>query len=738
MKIFCKITSALILYVLLSFHGYAQKLEYEINRPDFRAVYELTSENSIYLKAVYNKDKNHKIDITIDGGKKETIKEDGSWAPHKPCTKHVKVHYRVTGKSSDYIWKKGDKADEWRKAHSEKDNAANAKDKAVMENENKSADETNAVKTSNDVEDNKSVANVAETKNSPEKNDVPRVSNVVKTIPAEQIISVFRESLESDPFYSSKYVRVINEEVRKHEESLSYIKDTESREMYLQNHRLQEYFQNKELTITRMEDGMDSFISDFLMANFNTAELPNSSEYEEQLKTILADKLAERKNIIGDARSKILGDDFATFVTQRLFSGESIVINAVLALLGIFLVILIIRLIRKANKKKKSVPGPRPANTAKTDQPGIVIRRKTTSILKKQSLEDVLHNEAYIPIDCADFCDDSAVRRIYIKNTCIKDIYNMYAEDLRKPDNPNEDGCMVLGRWVHDEQNDEYYVSLEEIVTPGDDAIFKEYELNFGGKIKLKVLEKLKKLRRETNLQYDMTCWVHSHPGLGVFFSNADSSVQMQLKHPTHPKFLVAMVIDILTPNQELGIFTFKHDLSINSKADLKRMYSLDDLHKWAVESERTSFKPADHRNIMQTAAKRIDSHFGIELSNGVVIDMCQLQTSQDNGLLAWVHGYTVKDKGKTEFVLTSISREKVSADHELLGCYVNGSHCSLPTIRRMISNDFSNMKFILFYSTSEDVLTSIPVVDGQLLMDETCYGEVKLEDLKIWTRRKR
>lgn len=366
MKIFCKITSALILYVLLSFQGYAQKLEYEINMPDFRAVYELTSENSIYLKAVYNKDKDHKIDITIDGGKKETIKENGSWAPHKPCTKHVKVHYRVSGKSSDYIWKKGDKADEWRKAHSVKDNAANAKDKAAIENENKSADETNAVKTSNNAEDNKSVANVAETKNSPEKNEILRVPNA-RTISVEQIISVFRESLESDSFYSSEYVRSINEEVRKHEESLSYIKDTESREMYLQNHRLQEYFQNKELTITRMEDGMDSFISDFLMTNFNTAELPNSSEYEEQLKTILADKIAERKNIIGDARSKILGDDFATLVTQRLFSGESIVINAVLALFGIFLVILIIRLIRKANKIKKSVPGTRPANTGKTD-----------------------------------------------------------------------------------------------------------------------------------------------------------------------------------------------------------------------------------------------------------------------------------------------------------------------------------------------------------------------------------
>ena len=418
-------------------------------------------------------------------------------------------------------------------------------------------------------------------------------------------------------------------------------------------------------------------------------------------------------------------------------SGKSIAINVVLAILIIAIVVFVIIILKRSTRKKRTtaIQPSRPAQNGSAD---IVVRRKTTSILKKQSLEDVQHNDAYLPIDCTDFCSDSAVRRIYLKNTCIKEIYNLYAEDLRNPENPNEDGCMVLGRWVHDEERDEYYVSLEEIVKPGDDAIFKEYELNFGGKIKLKVAEKLRRLRRETNLQYDMTCWVHSHPGLGVFFSNADSGVQMQLKHPTHPKFLVAIVIDILTPNQELGIFTFKHDMSINSKADLQKMYSLEELYQWAVKSDRASFKQEDHRNIMQAASTRIDSHYGVELSNGAIIDMCQLQTAQGNGLLAWVHGYTCENNGKTEFVLKTVSQNKVVQDDELIGCYINDAHCSIPTIKRLISNDFSNIKFILFYSTADDTLTAIPVIDGQLSVNEDSYGEEKLEDLKIWTRRKR
>lgn len=494
---------------------------------------------------------------------------------------------------------------------------------------------------------------------------------------------------------------------------------------------------DKQAIIVQNENSIDSYIGNFVASNFNSNELPNRSEYETKLRNVLEEKIAERKDMLDNYRNEILDEGFSSTLTKHLFSGKSIAINVVLAILIIAIVVFVIIILKRSTRKKRTtaIQPSRPAQNGSAD---IVVRRKTTSILKKQSLEDVQHNDAYLPIECADFSSDSAVRRIYLKNTCIKEIYNLYAEDLRNPENPNEDGCMVLGRWVHDEERDEYYVSLEEIVKPGDDAIFKEYELNFGGKIKLKVAEKLRRLRRETNLQYDMTCWVHSHPGLGVFFSNADSGVQMQLKHPTHPKFLVAIVIDILTPNQELGIFTFKHDMSINSKADLQKMYSLEELYQWAVKSDRTSFKQEDHRNIMQAASTRIDSHYGVELSNGAIIDMCQLQTVQGNGLLAWVHGYTCENNGKTEFVLKTVSQNKVVQDDELIGCYINGAHCSIPTIKRLISNDFSNIKFILFYSTADDTLTAIPVIDGQLSVNEDSYGEEKLEDLKIWTRRKR
>lgn len=314
----------------------------------------------------------------------------------------------------------------------------------------------------------------------------------------------------------------------------------------------------------------------------------------------------------------------------------------------------------------------------------------------------------------------------------------MYAEDLRDSDSPKENGCMVLGRWVHDTDNNEYYVSLEYIVQPGDDAVFSEYELNFGGKIKLKVTEKLRKLRKETNLQYDLTCWVHSHPGLGVFFSNSDSSVQMQLKHPTHPNFLTAIVVDILTPKQDLGIFTFRQDGELNSKADLKKMYSLEELHEWAMESERDAFIPEDHYDVLTCAKVHEDICHGIHLSNAAIVDIDMLITKQENGLVGMIPGYSCLQGGKTEVVALNVAKEVSLAENELVGCLVCASHCSVPSVRKLVADQLDKLKFVLVYTPSDGMLTAIPVVNQELCSEQDYHGENKLEELKIWTRRRR
>ncbi len=422
--------------------------------------------------------------------------------------------------------------------------------------------------------------------------------------------------------------------------------------------------------------------------------------------------------------------------------GEIILNYGIIAVIVIILCILTIVAIR--SKKKKQDRGARPTAQTATDRhvspdnPAIVVRRRTTSILKKQCIDDIKDNPAYMVIKSSDFTVDSAVKRIYIKNSCIKDVYNLYAEDLRNSENPKEDGCMVLGRWVHDEIDHTYDISLEEVVFPGDDAVFKEYELNFGGKIKLRIAEKLRKLRRETNLQYDLVCWIHSHPGLGVFFSNSDDNVQMQLKHSQHPNFLIAFVVDILTSDQETGIFTFRKDGSMNSKGDLTKMYSLEEMYKWALQSERNTFSHDNYFNIIENAKLKMPTCKGVELNNSSIIDMTQIVIEAETGIVGWAVGTTVEIGGCREFVVSSIVRDAEKPGTGVIGCLISMTHMSFPTIQRLIARYSVNLSFVMVYSSKQMSLTTLPVINGELLSDEQFYGDVNIDDLKIWTRRKR
>ncbi len=480
----------------------------------------------------------------------------------------------------------------------------------------------------------------------------------------------------------------------------------------------------------------DEYGSVFRKGNADTEEL-NESELVNECIELLKKKVEENK----PEQSELVQEPKGTKLTYKQIA-KRVGIGIAIALLIAAIAFLWVKF--KKKNKKQHIDESQFTNYSSTDTNNnagtsdVIIRRKTTSVLHKQSLDDVVNDGNYMAINCSDFSNDSAVKTMYIKNTCILDIYNMYAEDLRNPNNPKEDGCMVLGRWVHDEKTDEYDVSLEEVVFPGDDAVFAEYELDFGGKIKVKVNERLRKLRRETNLQYDLTCWVHSHPGLGVFFSNTDCSLHLLHKHPIYSKFLTAIVIDILTPQQELGIFTFKHDMSINAKADLKQLYSLEEWYKWAVESRRNSVFYEEHYNTLENAKARNNGCYNIQLSNSSVIDMDLIAANPNRNGLYFVHGFSVQQSDQTSNIAEKIENSDTMADNELMGCFMVVTHRSYPTIKNAIASYLDKIKFVLVYSIADGMLTSIPVIANELCTDESFYGEQPLEELKIWTRRKR
>ncbi len=568
-------------------------------------------------------------------------------------------------------------------------------------------------------------------------------SYVPRPVTMEEVIGNFQQYVEDIPYFNEATIQSLNDEVTAHIEKLQNWKD---RDAYIEDNHLTEFVSSQKDELTKQKDEVGNLIDQFMM-QYSGKQIIDSTACRDSLENIVYDKLVRLETSLNQLEREMNAKP------ENQLGG--LPMNAILGIVGAIVALLVIWAIVSATRKRKSKPAPvakttnvnrGSANTG-SGEAGIVVRRKTATILKKQSLEDVIDNPHYMKINLEDCCYESAVRRMYIKDSCLVDIFNMYLPDVEDPDKAREFGCMVLGRWVYDAENSEYYVSLEQIVLPGDDAVFDEYELNFGGKIKLKVLELLRKLRRETNLQYDLTCWIHSHPGLTVFFSNADSNVQDQLKHPQHPKFLTALVVDTLTPTMETGVFTYHRDMTLNTRNDLKKLYSLVEWYEWAQKSVDSEYEVSDETpaetdtpyfNTLAESKEHTTACFGINLSRDTIVDLCMSLSNQTNGIAGFVHGHAKTKDQLTEFVAERLSNKEKEENMESVGCFVVAPHLSIPSVRKVVGEKVGQFKFVLVYTPNDGVLTSIPVMADDLCSYESYYGSQKLEDLKLWTKNNR
>ncbi|MBR2400223.1 MAG: hypothetical protein IKB03_00510 [Tidjanibacter sp.] len=698
--------------VIMAINTYAQS----VNNSPVLLEKTIISESTIMLHKVTNTCE-HWIEVSLYNGAKRSgrqrIEKGETFTFNQECER-VDLN-SATGSVQGTLWNKADTAAEWRRLHGSKPQPVANKQEAKQTTPIK--EEVGVVTPI--IED-------VEQPNKEPKKHIESVSTPKKKISSEELIADFVIFIEKDTYLSHRAIATDADMVNRHIECLTNWNDKEA---YVVDQHLDKYLKDEWKRLNEYQKNTSSIVGRFVK-KYDKYVISGEESYVDKMCKAVEERLSRRESKLIELQTALNIEDGNSTIDWKWVIACGVVV-------GLIILIMVVRKKRVSNGVSDKRVAPQ-YSTATNTEPAIVVRKKTTTLLKKQSLDDVVNSNSYFVINSSDFCADSAVKKIYIKNTCIKEVYNMYAEDLRNPANPKEDGCMVLGRWVFDEATKEYDISLETVVKPGDDAIFKEYELNFGGKIKLKVADQLRKLRRDTDLQYDLTCWIHSHPGLGVFFSNSDSSVQMQLKHPIHPNFLIAFVIDILTPQQEMGIFTFKHNSTINSKNDITKMYSLEELHQWAIESERNAAKLEDYYDCLAKATKCDDSCHSISLSNSAIIDTVSITNVPHTGLVGWVYGFFNNSNGKRDYLINQVSMSDTSLDGEKLGCLVVGTHCSIPSIRRTIAPVAQKVNFVLFYSSTEGVLTAIPIIDGQLCGDDAYYSEEKLEDLKIWTRRKR
>ena len=62
----------------------------------------------------------------------------------------------------------------------------------------------------------------------------------------------------------------------------------------------------------------------------------------------------------------------------------------------------------------------------------------------------------------------------------------------------------------------------------------------------------------------------------------------------------------------------------------------------------------------------------------------------------------------------------------------------SCPSVRKAVAGKLNQYKFVLVYTPSDGILTSIPVMADDLCSYDSYYGTQKLEDLKLWTKKGR
>lgn len=191
------------------------------------------------------------------------------------------------------------------------------------------------------------------------------------------------------------------------------------------------------------------------------------------------------------------------------------------------------------------------------------------------------HN--YYTVDMHLFFKDTAVEKVFLSRNIIKRVNSYFKEFLDKPDRTPETGCYLIGAWERvSGTQDRYNVSIEDMVTPGDDMIPGEFSLNFGLKIGIDLGSTIRNLCEKTMRDYVQTAWMHSHPGLGLFLSSHDLVVQKQLTYPDEPKRLLAIVIDTNTPDWKTVFFSAKQNGMMNNKEELLQTISFDTLLEWS------------------------------------------------------------------------------------------------------------------------------------------------------------
>ncbi len=424
---------------------------------------------------------------------------------------------------------------------------------------------------------------------------------------------------------------------------------------------------------------------------------------------------------------------------QNSVSNEKKSLSAVNIAILIVLIAILLPLLALLLLRKRKMKGEQQLSIKPSDNVFSMIEDKSSC--HEKGLQHVKDRKGeYLTFDLREVFRDTTIEKVYFSTALIKRLYDFFNRSLEGAGRTNETGCYLLGCWDYaDVRKQHYDISLEYMVEPGDDADFGEYSLNFGKKIGINMGSVIHNLASKSKRDYVLTCWMHSHPGLGLFLSHQDLVVQQQLVYPGHKGRLLAIVVDTNTPDLETGFFTPRKDGSMNNNEDVMKWFSLEDIYKKAKETvQRLNNPPQD--NVAGAEFPADPNYMRVSFDGETIrcLDFSGKAINQMNDVLyagkRGVAGYFYGDASRPNVLVENCLQYE---NEEKIGCIIHDESAPVDALCAEFVNEVNGCKFIIIYRSDEQMQVCSPDSKGGFASVGTT-AIVSMSQMKEWIRRKR
>lgn len=342
----------------------------------------------------------------------------------------------------------------------------------------------------------------------------------------------------------------------------------------------------------------------------------------------------------------------------------------------------------------------------------------------------------YLMVDLDEVFVDTAVKRVFFSHALVRKLYSFFSRFLEESDRTDETGCFILGCWDYESTKQQYDVSLEYFVEPGDDSQFGEYSLNFGKKIGVHMASVIEDLSKKSKRDYVQTCWMHSHPGLGLFLSNQDLVVQQQLAYSDHRNRMLAIVIDTNSADFKIGIFSAKRNGKMNNNEDVVKWFSFDDFYQ---QSRAALLLPKVNQPFEMDS---LDPNYYYIRVNGDGIGRMGFSgkaiNKMEDGLFSVSAGVCGYFFGKSDEGSLLIADYAGNYNEDALGCLIVDKELDLDAIVGKYADYVADSRFFVVYRDDKLIKICFVAVSDEGSLTARPVADISLFSMKEWIRRKR